>query len=676
MDFRVCVSDLDVIRAFKEIAACKHIAVDTESTGLHLLRDRIIMIPVSTPHAHYVFPINLLTRHNADAALVRAFLAPILANPAIRKSFWNYKYDRHMFANFGIGAINNYVDWMIAAWLLDENRSKGLKERCKDVGLDLQKFPFKQYFTLRRKWEVAHQKNAPTDPGKKPLKRDYKDDLVMWEIVITKWQRQKLIYSEWKKENKPITPSQEAKLRGLEEHMLGYAYEDTLATFALADHCDEQLRAEPKIRKVFFKVWNPYADVLFKMERRGMTVNMPYIRKTQKLCEKKLAVCTANVYKIVGKHFDIDSNKQLAHILFDLMQVPVMRVSKKTGAPSADHDSLELLSRVPLDRKKPYGTSEFKPKYEVAKAILEYRKYSKLYGTYLSPDSGMMKSVYKGRIHTSYNPCGTDTGRLSSSGPNLQNLPRSAPDNFYIRKAFIAPRGYRYIIGDESQFEIRLIADKTGDKELVKAYNNDEDLHQKTQDGCGVPDRTIAKNLNFGAFYGIGDEKFSHMLTIKTGKYVAPEQAEEWKGAFFKLYSGVEPYKMKLCNWARRNGCFVLTYLGRKRRLPDLEANDHYLSSRAERQAFNAIIQGGVADCMTLCMIRADRDPWLRERGIVMVVQVHDEVHFIVPNGAATYDEVMTRLKAIFEHPFKRALKVPLKFSSNGKYALTWHDGK
>jgi len=358
------------------------------------------------------------------------------------------------------------------------------------------------------------------------------------------------------------------------------------------------------------------------------------------------------------------------------MQVPVMRVSKKTGAPSADHDSLELLSRVPCDRKKPYGTPEFKPLYEVAKAILEYRKYSKLYGTYLSPDSGMMQSVYKGRIHTSYNPCGTDTGRLASSQPNLQNLPRSGPDNFYIRKAFIAPRGYQYVIGDESQFEIRLIADKTGDKELVKAYNEDADLHQRTQDGCGVPDRTIAKNLNFGAFYGIGDEKFAHMLTIKTGKYVAPEQADEWIAAFFKLYSGVEPYKMKLVGWSRRNGCYVLTYLGRKRRLPDLESSDRYLSTRAERQAFNAVIQGGVADCMTLCMIRADRDPWLNKHGIKMVGQVHDEVHFIVKRGTVSYNDVMKKLKSIFEHPFKRPLKVPLKFSSNGKFALTWHDGK
>jgi DNA polymerase-1 len=134
---------------------------------------------------------------------------------------------------------------------------------------------------------------------------------------------------------------------------------------------------------------------------------------------------------------------------------------------------------------------------------------------------------------------------------------------------------------------------------------------------------------------------------------------------------------MKLVNWARKNGCFVLTYLGRKRRVPDLESSDRYLSSRAERQIFNAQIQGGVADCMTLCMIRADRDPWLKSHGIVMVGQVHDEVHFIVPNRCrASFAEIEKRLKDIFEHPFKRPLKVPLKFSTNGKFCLTWADCK
>lgn len=676
MKFRVCVTDAEVIQAFKEIAACKRIAIDTESTGLHLLRDRVIMLPITTKHAHYVFPIGMLTRPNASRALVRALLAPILKNKKIRKDLWNYKFDRHMLANMGIGAINNYADWMIAAWLLDENRPKGLKERCKDVGLELTKFPFKTYFTLRKRFEVAYSKDAPKDPGKKPLKREYKKDLVGYDIAMRKWEALANVFKKWKKDKKPITPSQENKLRELEEEMLGYAYEDTLATWELAHHYEKKLATEPKIEKVFYKVWNPYADVLFKMERRGMTINMPYLRRTQKLCEKKLVQCTAAVYKVSGKHFDIDSNKQLTHILFDLMQVPVMRVSKKTGAPSADHDSLELLSRVPESRQHPYGTPEFKPKYQIAKAILEYRKYSKLYGTYLSPESGLVQSIHNGRIHTSYNPCGTDTGRLSSSGPNLQNLPRSGPDNFYIRKMFIAPRGYRYIIADQSQFEIRIIADKTGDKELVKAYNEDADLHQRTQDGCGVPDRTIAKNLNFGAFYGIGDEKFAHMLTIKTGKYVAPDQADEWIAAFFKLYCGVEPYKLKLVRWARQNGCFVYTYLGRKRRLPDLESNDRYLSTRAERQAFNAIIQGGVADCMTICMLRADRDKWLKKHGIVMVGQVHDEVHFLVKNRTVTHDVAMKHLKANFEHPFKRDLKVPLKFSSNGKLVLTWHAGK
>jgi len=676
MDYKICVSTQEVIEACEYLSKQSVISVDTESTGLHSMRDRIIMLPVSTAKRHFVFPLRMLTMANAKLSDIRKYFFPILANKAIRKRLWNYKFDRHMLANDGCKELHNYEDWMVAAWLLDENRSKSLKERCEDVGLQLDKFPFSTYFRLRQRYAVAHSDDAPIDPGKKPLKRDYKGRPVAYETVMRRWERAANFYKQWKKENKPITPSQEAQLVKLENHMLQYAYEDTLATYQLGDQYDEALKAEPRLRKVFYNIWNPYVATLFRMERRGMVVNMPYIRRTQKLCERKVQECAAKVYELVGKHFDIDSNKQLAHILFDIMQVPVLRVSKKTGAPSADHDALELLSRIPKDRTNPYGTDGFVAKHPVAKALLEYRKYSKLYGTYLSPDSEMMKAVHNGRLHTSYNPCGTDTGRLSSSGPNLQNIPRPAADNWYFRKAFIAPRGHRYVIADESQFEIRIIADRTGDKELVKAYVNGEDLHQKTLEMCKVPERTIAKNLNFGAFYGIGDEKFAHMLTIKTGKYVAPEQADEWISAFFKTYSGVEPYKLKLCNWARANGQYVLTYLGRKRRLPDISNPNSWERSRAERQAFNAQIQGGVADCMTVAMIRFDRDPWFKKRGIYMVGQVHDEIHFVLPNrSGVTFEQFMKRAKRYFEHPFKKDLKVPLVFDAKG-LALTWADGK
>lgn len=674
--FKVCITEKEIKRACKIIAKHDVIAVDTEGTGLHVVRDRITMIPIKAGEHSFVFPVRMATQSNANIKVVKKYLAPILYNKKIRKRFWNAKHDMHMLRNDGM-KVRNYWDAMVAGWLLDENESNSLKTRCKLVGLELAKFGWKTYFRLREKWFKYLNVKIPERPVGKPRATLKKKDPDLYWSELKKFDKRVAEYKEWKKSNKPLTPKEESKLRELETEMLAYAYEDSLATDLLGDLFEKELslKENRELFLVFTKVWNPYVRVLYKIERRGMCVDMEYIEETRKAVEEKMAECLRNVYKVAGTVFKVNSNKELANVLFNLLKVPAIRVSKKTGNPSADATALTLLSRIPKDRDYEFGHELFKAKYPIANAILKYRFYEKLYGTYLAEDSTMMKGIHNGFIHTSYNPCGTDTGRLSSSGPNLQNIPRSTPDNFYLRKMFIPPKGYRYFIGDESQFELRLIADKSGDAKLIEAYQNNEDIHEKTLKGCGVPDRTTAKNLNFGAFYGIHDEKFSTMLTVKTGKLVTPEQANEYLAAFFELYSGVPKYTAKLFRWARKNGCMVKTYLGRRRRLPELNSPRMFERSRAERQAWNTQIQGGVADIMTLCMLRVDRDPWFRKNKVYMVGQVHDEVHFIVPWGVS-FDEVAKRTKAIFEHPFARPLKVPLVFSVPDRFSYSWHDAK
>lgn len=654
------------------------VSIDTETTGLHVIRDRIILIPITCHDKHFVIPVRMQTLPNAPLKLVKKYVGRILRDSSLIKWGWNFKFDWHMFVNDGMKVVN-YKDALTANWLLDENKPNSLKVRCRDVGLDLEKFPFSEYFRLRKIWDDWHHPERPPHWGKKPLKRDYKKEggeEAYW-CALEEWDNKRTVFKQWKKSHRALTPKVEARLRELELHMLNYAYEDTLATDALARHAVKGFRKEdPKIEKVFHKIWNPFIGVLFRMERRGMCLDMERIKSIQKECAKRIKKAAANCYRIAGQVFKIDSADDLSRILYDEMCIPTQMVTKK-GKPSTGAESLKLIARIPKDKHCKFGMPGFVPRYPLADAILKYRKFNKFYGTYVGPDSKMMKGVVDGRVHPTFNPCGTDTGRLSSQNPNGQNIPRNSEDNFNFRNCFIAPFGYLMFVADQSQIELRLTADKTGDDQLCAAYIEDRDVHQQTLDLTGVPERTIAKNLNFGAIYGAMSKKFARMLTINTGRRVTTDEAQEYLDAFFRVYDDIKPYQERLIKRAKKEpDCSVRTYLGRKRRLPDLKSEDFWEYARAERQSFNAVIQGGVADIMTVCMLRFDRDKWMRKHKCYLVGQVHDEVHVIAP-WDTDIKELTRRIQAIFEDPFKGfKFKVPLKFSCCPKLLPSWGEAK
>lgn len=674
MDFKVCTSEADIKALAKLIKKVGRCAVDTETTGLHGTRDRIIILPITCDSKHFVIPVRMLTIPNASMKHIRKWIGPTLRDNKIIKDLFNTKFDAGMLLNDKM-KLRNTRDWLVAGWLLNENKPKGLKERCKEVGLELEKFPFSEYFKYRASFIYA-QDNVALEKPSKPKASIKKKDPVAYKDAINKWEKDLQAFKNWKKIAKPVTPKQELRFRELETHMLKYAYEDTLATSLLAVKYEKDLKEDPVIESVFYKYWNKFGAVLMRMERRGMAIDLKYLDKCRKICLRRIDECAKVVYQLARAPFNIDSQKDLPYILYDVMSLPILSRSKKTGKASTGADNLTLLSRIPKSRHVKFGMEGFEPKYPIAQAILDYRGYKKTWGTYIAPDSSLMSTLYRGKIFVAFNQCGTDTGRLSCS-PNAQNISRPEDgEEFTLRKLFIPPRGYRYLIGDQSQVELRLIADKTGDRELIKVYHSPKpDIHQTTQDGCKVPDRTTAKSLNFGAFYGAYEVKFAHILTIKGKRYVSPEEAGDYLEKFFEFYQDVNPYKERLIKKAIKRGCFVRTYLGRKRRLPDLTSDVWKDRGHAERQAFNAEIQGGVADIMTICMIKADKDKMLKFWRVKMVSQVHDEVHFLVPVWAP-FAKVAVRIKEIFEHPFKTPLKVPLVFSCPEAPGYNWAEAK
>ena len=603
---------------------------DTESTGLHPVKDRITMHVITLPdESTYIIPVRMCVVPNVDRRQVKRFIGPLLKSKSIRKTLWNAKIDKHFLCNDGM-KLNNYYDAMVAGWMLDENTPKSLKVRAKDVGIDdHSKFSWAKYFTLRKKFEDGS-----------------------------------------------LTPKGLGDLTQYEEDMVEYAAKDGVATQRLGILYRSLLDKEPVLNNALTKVWMPGIEMLFDMERTGMCVDINRMRRARIACRKMIVAAETRLYKEAGKVINVNSPQQLAQLLYEDMGLPVLAVTKK-GAPATGHDVLAILGMESANGQA-YGTPGFVPKYPIVQHILDVRKYSKLYGTYLGRDSSMASRIHKGRLHTSYNIAGTGTGRLSSSDPNLQNIPQVNQERkeLSIRHCIVPPRNHKLLIADFSQFELRVITDVTQDKEMLDVYLHNGDIHTKTEEGLGVT-RRPAKNLNFGAFYDVQAPKFSTMLTVSSGEYYSVEKCEQLLEGMFQLYSGVPVYKERLYRKMRAKE-YVTTYLGRRRRLPDINAREEWKQRRAQRQGFNAKIQGSVADIMNLCMLRAFNDSFLQKHKIKMVGQVHDEVHFAVPDKVTRQfsEELLVKhLKSIFEHPFVKPLSIPIVFNCE-PLAASWGEAK
>ncbi|MCL6453324.1 MAG: DNA polymerase I [Alicyclobacillus sp.] len=420
----------------------------------------------------------------------------------------------------------------------------------------------------------------------------------------------------------------------------------------LRQHIESGLR-EQDMDDLYHRIELPLEFVLAKMELLGFHVNADRLRQFGRELEAKLAALTADIYALAGTEFNINSPKQLGEILFDKLGLPALKKTKTGYSTSAD--VLEKLA----------------PQHEIVDKILEFRQVGKLLSTYVE---GLLKVIRPetGRVHTRFHQALTATGRLSSSEPNLQNIPIRMEEGRKLRQAF-EPSYEDWVIvsADYSQIELRILAHLSGDEALVEAFRNDLDIHTSTAalvfgvhpDGVTPLMRRQAKAVNFGIVYGISDYGLSQNLNIPRA------QAGQFIEDYFAKFPGVARYMKEIVETARAQG-YVTTLLNRRRYLRDIHSRNFNLRSFAERTAMNTPIQGTAADIIKLAMVRIDDA--LRRSGLQarMLLQVHDELIFECPQ--AEVDDLCTLVRDNMENCL--TLSVPLRVDIHT--GPTWYEAK
>jgi DNA polymerase-1 len=423
------------------------------------------------------------------------------------------------------------------------------------------------------------------------------------------------------------------------EQAAEYAGEDAEVTLRLHLSMWPRLSADATLKRVYETIDMPLVPVLADMEAAGVRVDGEVLARVSKELGSRMETLQAECWELAGEQFNLASSQQLQRVLFDKLQLPVS-VRTPKGAPSTNEEALEALA----DR------------HALPARILEWRSLSKLRGTYAD---ALPKKINPatGRIHTHYHQAGTTTGRLSSSEPNLQNIPIRSEAGRRIRDAFVAEEGQALMAVDYSQIELRLMAHFSEDERLIAAFRDGKDIHRATAaevfdtpiDRVSGEQRRAAKAINFGLIYGISAFGLARNLGI------GREEAAETIERFFKRYPGVKAYMDAQREKGREQG-FVETLWGRRLRLPQIRSRNANQRQYAERTAINAPLQGTAADLIKLAMI--DLHAWLRDKHpeLRMIMQVHDELVFEGPEAAlrAAADDVAARMCGVTE------LAVPL----------------
>ena len=562
-------------------------AFDTETTSLNYIEAEIVGVSfaVAPDRAAYVplahdypgAPAQL------DRQRVLAELKPLLENPDVRKLGQNLKYDANVLANYGISLAGIAHDSMLESYVLD---STGTRHDMDSLAL--------KYL------------------GEKTI---------TFEEVAGKGAKQ-------------LTFNQVAI-----EQAAPYAAEDAAITLRLHESLWPKLQAVPSLSGLYESLELPLIPVLSRIERNGAQVDRQKLADQSHELSQRLDALETQAHEMAGETFNLGSPKQLGHILFEKLELPVLKKTPK-GAPSTAED---VLAELALD-------------YPLPAVLMEYRSLSKLKSTYTDKLPEMISAV-SGRVHTSYHQAVTATGRLSSSDPNLQNIPIRTEEGRRIRQAFCAPKGFKIVAADYSQIELRIMAHLSQDAGLLHAFSEDLDVHSATAaEVFGTPlekvsgdQRRKAKAINFGLIYGMSAFGLAKQLNL--GRH----EAQEYIDRYFDRYPGVARYMDETRALAHEQG-YVETLYGRRLYLPEINARNKQRQQAAERTAINAPMQGTAADIIKLAMI--DVDAWLTETALdaKMIMQVHDELVFEVADEACETlcNNVTERMANVIE------LQVPL----------------
>ncbi|MBW2583220.1 MAG: DNA polymerase I [Deltaproteobacteria bacterium] len=583
------VMDMDaLLKLISQLENSGLFALDTETTSTNPMQAKLVGLSFAT-RADQAFYIPC--RHNylgapeqLDLKEVLDELRPVLVNPEIKKVGQNIKYDWMVLARHGIDLQGVAFDTMLASYLLNPSKRA---HNLDQIALD-----FLDHKTITYAQVAGKGKNA----------------LMFSQVPVDK--------------------------------AIPYACEDADITLMAKDVLMSGLKALD-LQELMDTVEMPLVPVLMRMEMRGTGIDVDRLQELSKSFEQQLDALEGSIHGLAGEAFNIKSSQQLGRILFEKLQLPVQKKTKKKTGYSTDVNVLTALAEY----------------HELPALILNHRTLAKLKSTYadalielVNPDTG--------RIHTSYNQTVAATGRLSSSNPNLQNIPIRTEEGRKIRQAFIPRKDWYLVSADYSQVELRILAHCSEDDILIQAFREDEDIHTRT--ACEVfqiePEsmttelRRQAKAINFGIIYGMSAFGLSRQLDISN------KMAKTYIDHYFARYQGVRRFMDQTITDARKTSR-TSTLLGRIRLLPDIDSNNAMVRQAAERTAINTPIQGSAADLIKLAMIKVDDALRKKKLASAMLLTVHDELVFEVPPDEL---EELTRLvRGIMEGVWE--LQVPLK---------------
>jgi DNA polymerase-1 len=586
-DYQTVLTEQQLAHWLQQLENCQLMAVDTETTSLDAMSAQLVGISIAVEagqaayipfgHDYLGAPQQLAKDH------VLAVLKPILENPQIKKVGQNIKYDTSVLAQQGIELQGIAFDTMLESYVFNTVASRHDMDSLAEHYLGHKTTSFS---------DIAGSGAA---------------QLTFNQIDL--------------------------------ERAGPYAAEDADITLQLHRNLWPQVCAEPQLQSVFERIELPLIQVLSRIERTGALVDDTLLFQHSQELGERLIHLESRAWELAGQQFNLASPKQLAEILFEKLQLPVLKKTAK-GAPSTKE---EVLQQLALD-------------YPLPKVLMEHRSLAKLKSTYTDKLPTMINSATK-RIHTSYHQAGTATGRLSSSDPNLQNIPARTSEGRRVRQAFVPAPGNKLIAADYSQIELRIMAHLSQDQSLLNAFDQGLDIHSATAaevfgvalEQVTADQRRSAKAINFGLIYGMSAFGLARQLQI------GRQQAAEYIDLYFQRYPGVQQYMDSIRHSAAEKG-YVETYFGRRLYLPEINSNNAVRRQAAERTAINAPMQGTAADIIKLAMI--DVDNWLESDKLEsrIIMQVHDELVLEVPQR-----ELDTVITGVREHMQSAAdLKVPL----------------
>lgn len=691
-------------RLAKKMQDIQEFAFDTETNTLRVVGDSesFLCVGISISwgeYNNYYIPLHHRRhedyRRNIPEDILRKYLKKIFEREDIRIIGHNLKFDMHVMARLGIVIkTKDLFDTMVASWLCDENTPNGLKENTQEIwGID-----------------QTHFKEVTNDvPNEIKKEFGYKaNQKVTFDLVLID-------------DGSP------------------YALDDAFFTWINYLYWLDRLEEEG-MDKIFKRYHVKFLRTLFRMEERGVTVDVERLNEMKTEIEEDTERLMYEMQDLAGVEFNAGSSHQLGELLF--AYVPEKKLSKDpdytsplientfglrpisktaSGAPQTNANTLYKLSKMEYKNKRKKQGVEF------CKKLLEYKKLAKLKSAFID---GMLEQLYgDGKAHPNFNIIGADSGRISCSNPNLQQLPKAdEEDKYQIRSLFIGseylededgnyvcelkdatPQDFEYctvkrkkiVAGDFSNLEMRVLAHFSEDKNLLEMFANDSDTHGSTAVNMFELDctpeevkkkyphlRQAAKVINFLLMYGggaftlynnlkddpwnpidLGDKSYTEAYGVKTGEEVAQIYIDK----YFNTYSGVSDFIKQQKRFAHKYG-YVLTLLRRKRRLPDIRSRDFKQVAYCERLAVNASVQGSAADITGSAQNLVDNDPWYEEHGVLMIVQVHDELVFECPEQYV--DECIARTKAYMEHPFGEKVELNLKMRADFDSGWSYQEAK